>query len=89
MKGAGRQSDGCGVLTFRGFCRRFKEETSNLEAIPPLSVKRYFYPADNATARESDAMWDLATLEEPTNCWYSTASGNLNTGIRVAVVGTT
>jgi len=67
---------------FRGFFGRFKDETSNREAIPPLAVRRYFYPADNTTARESDAMWDLATREEPANCWYSTAPGNLNTGIR-------
>ena len=52
-------------------------------------MRRYFYPADNATALESDAMWDLATLEESANCWYSIGPGNLNTGIRGAVVGTT
>jgi hypothetical protein len=61
----------------------------NSEAIPPLAVRRYFCPADNATAGESDAMWDLATLELPANCWSSTTRGNLNTGIRVGIVGTT
>jgi hypothetical protein len=36
-------------------------------AIPPLLRRRYFYPADNTTAGESDVMWDLATLEAPAN----------------------
>lgn len=36
-------------------------------AIPPLLRRRYFYPADNTTAGESDVMWDLAALEAPAN----------------------
>jgi hypothetical protein len=48
--------------------------------IPPLDQRRYFYPADNAAGwlLASDAMWDLATLEAPTNFWPCTALGSLN-----------